>query len=377
VAEKAVQPIIKKIKKVTGHGAHGGVWKLAYADFVTAMMAFFLLMWLLNVTSEEMKSGIAQYFSPEAVSTSSNGSGDVFFGLTISVDQPMEAQSIGTAVIVPLPEANRSGQGGGAAGETGTQKGTADAGAAGNEAGGPGAAAVVVGQATAGQATASGSSGNGTGSAAGNAGPNGTAAGGENQNQSQTQFQLPSPTQPKDGQPQAGTQPQGPGSDTANQAKRDNNDAIAKDLRETLNAALRDAPAGGITAENVKVTTEAEGVMIEIGDTPNAAMFEIGKSVLLPTSTQFIQKLAEVLKSRPEPIMIYGHTDGRQYPDTAAFTNWELSANRANEARRSLIAAGLRSERIVRVAANADRFLKDTQNPLAAENRRIQILLRT
>jgi len=377
VADKAVQPIIKKIKKVSGHGAHGGVWKLAYADFVTAMMAFFLLMWLLNVTSEEMKSGIAQYFSPEAVSSSSNGSGDVFFGLTISVDQPMEAQAIGTAVIVPLPEANRSGQGGGAAGETGTQKGTADAGASGSEAGGPGTAAVVVGQATAGQATASGSSGEGTGSGSGNTGQSGTAAGGENQNQSQALFQLPPPTQPQDGQPQAGTQPQGPSSDIANQAKRDSNDAIAKDLRETLNAALRDAPAGGITAENVKVTTEAEGVMIEIGDTPNAAMFEIGKSVLLPTSTQFLQKLAEVLKSRPEPIMIYGHTDGRQYPETAAFTNWELSANRANEARRSLIAAGFHSDRIVRVVANADRFLKDTQNPLAAENRRIQILLRT
>ena len=64
---------VKKIKK-GAHGAHGGVWKLAYADFVTAMMAFFLLMWLLNVTSEEMKSGLAQYFSPDAMSTSSSGS---------------------------------------------------------------------------------------------------------------------------------------------------------------------------------------------------------------------------------------------------------------------------------------------------------------
>ncbi len=375
MAEKAVQPIIKKIKKVTGHGAHGGVWKLAYADFVTAMMAFFLLMWLLNVTSEEMKSGLAQYFSPEAVSTSSNGSGDVFFGLTISVDQPMEAQSIGTAVIIPLPEANRSGQGGGAAGETGTQKGTAEAGAAGNESGGAGVAAVVVGQATAGKTTTNGSSGAGAGTGGGSGGQSGTSAGGENTAQGTSQAQAQA--QAQGGQMQVESLPQGPGSDVANQARRDSNDAIAQNLRETLNAALKDAPAGGITAENVKVTTEAEGVMIEIGDTPNAAMFEIGKSVLQPTSTQFLRKLADVLKSRPEPIMIYGHTDGRQYPDTAAFTNWELSADRANEARRSLITAGIRSDRIVRVVANADRFLKDTQNPLAAQNRRIQILLRT
>jgi chemotaxis protein MotB len=351
------------------------------------MMAFFLLMWLLNVTSEEMKSGLAQYFSPEAVSTSSNGSGDVFFGLTISVDQPMEAQSIGTAVIIPLPEANRSGQGGGAAGETGTQKGTAEAGAAGNESGGAGVAAVVVGQATAGKTTTNGSSGAGAGTGGGSGGQSGTATGGENnaqgpsqapaQGQTQAQAQAQAQGQAQDGQMQVGILPQGPSSDVASQARRDSNDAIAKNLRETLNAALKDAPAGGITAENVQVTTEAEGVMIEIGDTPNAAMFEIGKSVLQPTSTAFLRKLADVLKSRPEPIMIYGHTDGRQYPDTAAFTNWELSADRANEARRSLIAAGIRSDRIVRVVANADRFLKDTQNPLAAQNRRIQILLRT
>ena len=75
-----LQPIIiKKIKK-GGHGHHGGAWKVAYADFVTAMMAFFLLLWLLNVTTDEQKEGIAEYFSPTvAVSPSSGGSG-VFGG---------------------------------------------------------------------------------------------------------------------------------------------------------------------------------------------------------------------------------------------------------------------------------------------------------
>ena len=75
--------IIKKVKKVQG-GAHGGAWKVAYADFVTAMMAFFLLLWLLNVTTDEQKSGIADYFAPTTVSFSRSGSGGVMGGLTLS-----------------------------------------------------------------------------------------------------------------------------------------------------------------------------------------------------------------------------------------------------------------------------------------------------
>lgn len=74
---KQVQPIIKKIKKVSGHGHHGGAWKVAYADFVTAMMAFFLLLWLLNVTTEEQRQGIADYFNnvPNAIHTNGGGNG--------------------------------------------------------------------------------------------------------------------------------------------------------------------------------------------------------------------------------------------------------------------------------------------------------------
>ena len=76
------QPIIviKKVKKGGGHGHHGGAWKVAYADFVTAMMAFFLLMWLLNTTSPEQKQGIADYFAPASISSSTSGSGGILGG---------------------------------------------------------------------------------------------------------------------------------------------------------------------------------------------------------------------------------------------------------------------------------------------------------
>ena len=71
---------IRKVKKVMGHGHHGGAWKVAYADFVTAMMAFFLLMWLINTTSPEQKRGIADYFAPASVSQSTSGSGGILGG---------------------------------------------------------------------------------------------------------------------------------------------------------------------------------------------------------------------------------------------------------------------------------------------------------
>ena len=75
--------VIKKVKKVVGGGHHGGAWKVAYADFVTAMMAFFLLMWLINTTSPEQKRGIADYFAPASVSESTSGSGGILGGTSL------------------------------------------------------------------------------------------------------------------------------------------------------------------------------------------------------------------------------------------------------------------------------------------------------
>src|SRR5208282_4321714 len=76
--------LVKKIKKVMGAGHHGGAWKVAYADFVTAMMAFFLLMWLINTTSPEQKRGIADYFAPASVSETTSGSGGILGGASLA-----------------------------------------------------------------------------------------------------------------------------------------------------------------------------------------------------------------------------------------------------------------------------------------------------
>lgn len=93
--------IIVKKKKHGDHGHHGGAWKVAYADFVTAMMAFFLLLWLLNVTTEEQKQGIAQYFTPESASKSASGSGAVLGGTVLAKGQ---MATVTGGVVLGIPQ---------------------------------------------------------------------------------------------------------------------------------------------------------------------------------------------------------------------------------------------------------------------------------
>ncbi len=111
--------IVKKVKKVSG-GHHGGAWKVAYADFVTAMMAFFLLLWLLNVTTDEQKRGIADYFSPASLARQTSGSGGILGGTTLSAEGAMTSQrsQVGLTLVLPSSETESA--------ETGPKDGTPD-----------------------------------------------------------------------------------------------------------------------------------------------------------------------------------------------------------------------------------------------------------
>jgi chemotaxis protein MotB len=104
--------IVKKVKKVSG-GHHGGAWKVAYADFVTAMMAFFLLLWLLNVTTDEQKRGIADYFSPASLARQTSGSGGILGGATLSSEGAMTSQrsQVGLTLVLPSSETESATQG--------------------------------------------------------------------------------------------------------------------------------------------------------------------------------------------------------------------------------------------------------------------------
>jgi chemotaxis protein MotB len=118
------QPIvIKKVRKGGGHGHHGGAWKVAYADFVTAMMAFFLLMWLINTTSPEQKRGIADYFAPASVSESTSGSGGILAGTALG-DQGVKSDGSQSVVAQLAPEAPQDAE------EAGKSENTGDAGGA-------------------------------------------------------------------------------------------------------------------------------------------------------------------------------------------------------------------------------------------------------
>jgi len=341
---KGGDAIFKKVKKVDGHGHHGGVWKLAYADFVTAMMAFFLLMWLLNVTSEEMKSGLAQYFSPDAVSASSSGGGDVFFGLTVTVESPMQAQSGGVATIIPIPEAIRQGDGG----SSGTGRGEAA-------------------QTTA-EATRQGGQSDDTRTGA-DAAPQ----------RPDTAAPAPEAQPPRDAAAAAAVpapEPQGPSAagQAAGSAREQFEARDVAALQQRLLQGMREAGIRDITPANLSVAARPEGVLIEIMDAPGIAMFEIGSARPQEEARRFIAAVARVLRERREQIAIFGHTDARPFP-TAAYTNWELAADRANAARRVLLDAGLRADRIVEVNARADAAPRNPADRFAPENRRIEILL--
>ena len=100
---KKLQPIIIKRVKKGGHGAHGGAWKIAYADFVTAMMAFFLLLWLLNVTTDIQKRGIADYFQPTVASKSTSGAGGVLGGIALGPPGAQQSTTVPPSLSLSQP----------------------------------------------------------------------------------------------------------------------------------------------------------------------------------------------------------------------------------------------------------------------------------
>jgi len=110
MSAKANAPIIKKVKKVSAEGHHGGAWKVAYADFVTAMMAFFLLMWLLNATTEKQRKGIADYFQPTIPVNRISGGGDGSFGGDSVFSEETLARN-GTGASAAKPTVERQARG--------------------------------------------------------------------------------------------------------------------------------------------------------------------------------------------------------------------------------------------------------------------------
>lgn len=272
--------IVKKIKK-GGHGHHGGAWKVAFADFTTAMMAFFLLLWLLAAGTEEQKGSISKYFKnpSDLVGTSSNPSkASVVLG-----------GQAGSMSIVSLTDTNIPNIAGATEGY-GSEEGEDDS---------------------------------------------------------------------DDGED---------GSDADD--KQAENEALVSELRELIEK----SPELKDHAEQMLIDITPEGLRLQIVDEENRPMFELGDASMKSHTEEILGKLATVLKKPRRKLSITGHTDARVLA-TKNYTNWELSTDRANAARRILVDNGLAIEDIERVVGLADRVPLDKTDAQAAINRRISIIL--
>ncbi len=278
------QPIIvKKIIK-GGHGHHGGAWKVAYADFVTAMMAFFLLLWLLNASSQEQLEGISNYFAPVSVSQSTSGAGGVLGGTAMAPDGAQQSETVSAAVTMDLPPPQ--------AGE-GLQESDEDV-----------------------------------------------------------------------------------SEDEADKVLREQEEEQFKKAEEQFQGALKNLPELKQLAKGLKIDSTPEGLRIQIIDQEGLAMFPRGGAQMFEHTRKALGLVAKVIEKMPQDISITGHTDATKFADgRTGYTNWELSADRANASRRALIDVGLKPERLSRIVGAAEKEPYDNENPANPSNRRIAIVL--
>ncbi len=275
-----VRPIvIKRIKKVAG-GHHGGAWKLAYADFVTAMMAFFILMWLLgSVASGDLK-GIAEYFqNPMKVS---------LMGGTGAGDATSILKGGGTDIT------RSSGQVKG--GESSVSKKSPDLKDTKSE-------------------------------------------------QLRREFE---------------------------QRERASLNELKKSIERLIdsNSMLRQFK------NHLLIDVTPEGLRIQILDEKNRPMFDTSSADLKPYSRVILREIGKALNAVPNKVSFSGHTDAAQYMSgEKGFSNWELSANRANSARREMIAGGMDENKVLRVVGLSSTVLFDKNDPLSHSNRRINIIV--
>ncbi|WP_395459573.1 flagellar motor protein MotB [Azospirillum melinis] len=345
------RPIIIK-KKKGGHGGHhGGAWKVAYADFVTAMMAFFLLLWLLNVTTSDQRKGIADYFSPVSVSREQSGSGGMLGGKTITVPGAQVSPSSPMSADVPV-----SGPPGYSAQQT------EDADDPTESTSGPG-------------------QGTGPGKPASGAAPDADVAD-QKPNETRAEFQKRMEEMAK----QLGIPGQKPGeklSDFGERVKEamDSLQGAAKEARQFQQAAteirqaIQSVPELEPLAQNLMIDQTPEGLRIQIVDQDRVSMFPGGSGQMYPQTRQLVQQVAKALSKLPNKLSISGHTDSSPFPAGSGRDNWDLSTERANATRRALLAGGIDPTRIQDVVGKADRDPLVADQPNSPRNRRITMVL--
>ncbi len=273
---KKLQPIIIKRIKKGGHAVHGGAWKIAYADFVTAMMAFFLLMWLLGSTSEGDKKGIADY-----------------------VQSPLKV------------------------------------------------------------ALLNGGSGSGDSSSV-------LKGGGQDLTRSSGQVKRGDVEAPRS---------------TINLQALRHEQRVAEatklhELSEQVESELKNNAKLAQYASQIKLDMTRDGLRIQIVDGQARPMFDSGSAVVKPYMRELLRAIGSVLLEVPNRLTMEGHTDATPFPGgDRGYSNWELSADRANASRRELVAGGLTEDRVLRVLGLASSQPFNRNDPVEPQNRRISIIV--
>lgn len=312
--------IVRRRRGAEDDGPQGvGTWKIAYADFVTAMMAFFMLLWLVNITTPEQRDGIAVYFNPINVSNSNSGADGQLAGRAVDSEGELTHKPGSAWETIPgarVPTLSQPGPD-----RLNARDGEAEDVAA--EFGAPGEA----GDLTLGEV-------------------------------------------------RAGDPATGPVMDLGLQerlARVQAEERAFDRIEEQVRRALLSAVELADLSQNLVFERTADGLRIQITDRPHFSMFEVGQAELNPRAAALMRIVAEALAGVPNRIAIAGHTDGRAFAANARYTNWELSADRANAARRVLTGGGIPPARLARVEGLADTLHIYPDAPEDARNRRISI----
>ncbi|MBU0585617.1 MAG: MotB family protein [Alphaproteobacteria bacterium] len=395
-------------------GHHGGVWKIAFADFMTAMMCFFLVMWLINASNEQTQAAVASYFNPVKLidrNSSKKGLEDVGDGPhsagassdTSASEQVKPTEGVLTAnpstqkeddasksenhsdkylfanpyaVLSEIAEETGVLQNISEKGDGGAQLSGPSSGASGGEAyRDPFAPDFWTQQVASAPETAQGA-------------VRKPKMDGDNRTETPEDVMMeavPSDTAPL--QELAGKKPKAVAAeDHADPAKTDEHaEPVDKEEKapsaETVKAAdaIREELAQSLAAdpkiaEGLSVVAGEKGVVISVTDQFDFGMFEIGSALPRRELVLAMEKIGKTLAEQKGTLTINGHTDARPFR-SADYDNWRLSSARAHSAYYMLVRGGLDEARITEVSGHADRELKDTNDPFGASNRRIEILL--
>ena len=344
-SEKPAPIIIKK--HIGGHGGgHGGAWKIALADMMTAMMAFFLLMWLLGSTNTDARKSIADYFKQTPLLKMGNnaGSNGVFGGRSMISPEGLPDSINQTSVVNVMPPTQATGGNDRDEGPAGSQSPD------GKSKEGEGRSGMAKGPAEGGMVDDA---------ELGAQGSDATVQEG----------------QPKRGESASTKSAGGVSDDAAKKAAAEvdqkNFDALQAQVSEALS---KDAMLSKI-ADQVQFVKVKDGLRIEIVDKADFSMFSVGTTRVLPRASALIGELAKAISELPNQVVIRGHTDSLAYALDSEMNNWLLSAERAESTRQLLEKAGVPEGQIARVEGVADTEPYNPKDALDIRNRRISMTL--